>query len=109
MFALSRLPVYVFIGINLSVSLLARAETITLTPTKDNTLIEMAKGDRPRSNGLGDSIYSGRVGFFGDGTLRRAVLAFDIAGEIPSGAAAATALLQIAICFAAGRWTAGSS
>ncbi len=85
MSAPSRLAVSVFVGITLNVSSPVQAETITLMPTKDNTLIEVTEGG-PMSNGMGDGIYSGRVGITGNGTLRRAVLAFDIAGAIPAHA-----------------------
>jgi hypothetical protein len=60
-----------------------RGDEVTLTPLKDNTLIETTNG--PMSNALGDGIYSGRTFFFGQFTRRRAVLAFDVAAAIPAG------------------------
>ncbi len=66
-------------------SLPLQADTVILTPSKDNTLIEVTSGGH-RSNALGDGIYSGRVGPMGGGTTRRAVLAFDFAGAMPEGA-----------------------
>jgi len=62
----------------------AGTETLSLTPTKDNTLIETLDGSL--SNGAGDGIYSGRTNFTAAGTLRRAVLAFDATGHVPPGA-----------------------
>jgi len=60
-----------------------RADEVTLIPAKDNTLIEPV--DDLMSNGLGDGIYSGRTSFLAEFTLRRAVLQFDLANEIPPG------------------------
>jgi hypothetical protein len=56
----------------------------TMGASKDNTLIEVADGSR--SNALGDGIFTGRTNFFGGFTLRRAVIAFDVAAAIPPGA-----------------------
>ncbi len=61
----------------------AGADEVALTPIKDNTLIESTAG--PMSNALGDGIYSGRTFVRGEFTLRRAVLAFDVAAAIPAG------------------------
>ena len=73
--------VWVVVGLTLSV----QADTVTLTPSKDNTLIEFF-GGTPYSNALGDGIYSGRVGKTGGGLRRRAVLAFDLVGVVPAEA-----------------------
>ncbi len=73
--------VWVVVGLSLPV----QADTVTLTPSKDNTLIEIISGDH-RSNALGNGIYSGRVGPMGAGTRRRAVLAFDLVGAVPAEA-----------------------
>jgi len=55
--------------------------TVTLTPHKDNTLIENASGSL--SNGAGDIF----VGQNNNGNLvRRGLLAFDVAGSVPAGA-----------------------
>ena len=58
------------------------ANTVVLTSSKDNTLIEAAGG--AMSNALGD-VFAGRVGVFGSGTTRRGLMTFDIAGNIPAG------------------------
>ena len=59
----------------------ARAETVRIRPVKDNTLYESATG--ARSNGRGDYLFVGRT--FGP-SLRRGLIAFDIAGNVPEGA-----------------------
>ncbi len=71
------------------------AETATLTPVKDNTLIEIPDGSL--SNGAGDGIYCGRTGSFDGGSLRRAVMAFDVAGAIPAGATVTSATLTLTV------------
>lgn len=58
----------------------ARADTVMLVPSKDNTLYENEFGTL--SNGSGPSFFSGPTNFAG---LRRALIAFDIAGNIPAG------------------------
>ena len=57
--------------------------TVTLTPSKDNTLIEDSTGSK--SNGMGQFIFAGRVGL-DTFSIRRALLAFPIADSIPAGA-----------------------
>ena len=73
----------------------ALADTVTLLPVKDNTLYEPVAQDsfEHRSDGAGPTMFAGKVKDAdadpGAGTrpaLRRAVLAFDIAGSIPPGA-----------------------
>ncbi|HKQ96509.1 MAG TPA: multicopper oxidase domain-containing protein, partial [Candidatus Polarisedimenticolia bacterium] len=72
----------------------AAADTVTLTPSKDNTLYEPIAQDgfQDRSDGAGPTMFTGKVkDADADPTaatrpaLRRAVLAFDIAGSIPAG------------------------
>lgn len=58
------------------------ADTVTLTPVQDNTLFEDVAGSL--SNGVGDWTFVGRTN--SDNTLRRALMQFDIAGNIPAGA-----------------------
>jgi cysteine-rich repeat protein len=73
----------------------ALADTVTLQPIKDNTLYEPIAQDgfADRSDGAGPTMFVGRVKDAdadpGPGTraaLRRGVLAFDIAANIPAGA-----------------------
>ena len=59
---------------------LVSATTIMINPSKDNTLYEYINEDL--SNGAGAHLFAGKTG---QGYIRRAVLAFDIAGSIPSG------------------------
>ncbi len=71
-----------------------QADTVILTPSKDNTLIEPTDSGQ-WSNALGNGIYSGRVGTFGGGTRRRAVLAFDLVGAIPTEAEVTSVTLTL--------------
>ncbi|MCI0409468.1 MAG: DNRLRE domain-containing protein, partial [Acidobacteria bacterium] len=73
----------------------ALSNTTTLQPTKDNTLYEPIQQDncQDMSDGVGPTMFTGRTkdadADCGAGTraaVRRAVLAFDIAGNIPAGA-----------------------
>jgi hypothetical protein len=56
--------------------------TITIGASKDNTLYSQS-GDL--SNGAGGAIFVGEVGTMGQDALRRGVIAFDIADNIPAG------------------------
>ena len=55
--------------------------TITIGPSKDNTLYEQPDGSL--SNGVGQHIFAGHNN---GGLARRGVIAFDIAGNVPAGA-----------------------
>jgi hypothetical protein len=71
----------------------ARAQTVTLGASQDNTLIEDAAG--ALSNGLGAHLFTGRT-FKGPGAdIRRALLAFDVAGAVPAGAQVTQAKLTL--------------
>jgi hypothetical protein len=61
---------------------LASAATISIFPSKDNTLYEYVPADGDRSNALGFHFFAGTTAM---GEIRRGVLAFDIAGSIPPG------------------------
>jgi hypothetical protein len=58
----------------------APGETVTIEPIKDNTLYETAAGDT--SNGAGDVFFAGVNAM---GAIRRGVIAFDVAGNVPAG------------------------
>ena len=58
------------------------AAIINVTPSKDNTLYEYDPAEGDHSNGAGFHFFAGENGM---GELRRGVLAFDIAGNIPAG------------------------
>lgn len=62
--------------------LTARADMVEIGTSKDNTLYEDALG--ARSNGAGQYIFAGRTGPLVV-ELRRALIQFDIAGNIPAG------------------------
>lgn len=71
----------------LALALLAPREAsgafIVIGPSRDNTLIEDPNG--AFSDGAGPSFFVGRVDVISAGTIRRGVIAFDIAGRIPAG------------------------
>ena len=61
---------------------LAIAQLANINPIKDNTLYEYDPAEGDHSNALGNHFFAGETAM---GELRRGVLAFDIAGSIPSG------------------------
>jgi hypothetical protein len=61
---------------------LASATTININPSKDNTLYQYVEADGDRSNALGDHFFAGMTA---EAEIRRGVIAFDIAGNIPPG------------------------
>src|SRR5262249_47887206 len=61
---------------------LASAGTVNINPSKDNTLYQYDPADGDKSNALGMHFFTGVTAMK---ELRRGVLAFDIAGNIPSG------------------------
>ena len=76
----------------LSIASLAAADTVVLQPSQDNTLYEPIQKDALaiRSNGAGESMFTGQVkdalNAANEVAVRRAVLAFDIAASgIPAG------------------------
>src|SRR3954454_1548512 len=71
---------------------LASAGTVNINPSKDNTLYEYDPVDGDKSNALGLHFFAGETGM---NELRRGVLAFDIANNIPSGAVITAASLSI--------------
>lgn len=61
---------------------LTMATTISIMPSKDNTLYEYDPAEGDHSNGAGFHFFAGENAM---GELRRGVLAFDIAASIPPG------------------------
>jgi FtsP/CotA-like multicopper oxidase with cupredoxin domain len=61
---------------------LAIADVVNINSSKDNTLYEYVAADGDLSNALGDHFFTGETAM---NRLRRGVLAFDIAGNIPAG------------------------
>jgi hypothetical protein len=70
----------------------AEPQTIVLTPSKDNTLFQSANGTL--SNGAGVHLFAGATA---SGSLRRALLAFDVASQIPPGSRITRATLQLEV------------
>jgi spore coat protein A, manganese oxidase len=71
---------------------LAIADVININPVKDNTLYEYVPADGDRSNALGFHFFTGETGM---GELRRGVLAFDIAGNVPPGSTITSVTLTL--------------
>ena len=69
---------------------MAKQAVIPLSPVQDNTLYENATGST--SNGAGSFTF---VGSIATGPVRRALLAFDIAGNIPAGSTINSAVLTL--------------
>ena len=70
----------------------ARADTVSLEPAKDNTLYQNPSG--ARSNGAGPFLFAGRNSQPMN-SIRRGLLAFDVAGSIPPGATIVSASLTM--------------
>ncbi len=64
---------------------------VTLTPSKDNTLYESSTG--ALSNGAGEYLFAGATNF--SFLIRRALVAFDVADNIPAGAVIDSVLLTM--------------
>lgn len=67
---------------------------MTLSPSKDNTLL---LEDGGRSNGSGSHLFAGKVNALLDGSLRRAVIAFDVDAAIPPGATITSVRLTLSL------------
>ena len=70
----------------------ARAQFATIIATHDNTLYEDPNGTL--SNGLGQRVF---VGTTANGSRRRAVLRFDLAGQVPPGTTITSAALSFSV------------
>jgi hypothetical protein len=71
---------------------LVSAGIVNINPSKDNTLYEYDPVDGDKSNALGFHFFAGETGM---NELRRGVLAFDIAGNVPSGATITAVSLSV--------------
>lgn len=67
--------------------------TATLSAAKDNTLYESLTG--AISNGAGQHFFAGVTASRTENALRRGVIAFDLSGELPAGAAVLSAELEL--------------
>jgi hypothetical protein len=79
-------------AVNVPAPAVQTPHTITLTPSKDNTLYESVDGSI--SNGIGVHLFSGTTGSF---SRRRAVLAFDLASQIPAGSTVTSVSLKVQV------------
>ncbi len=70
----------------------ASAAIINITPSKDNTLYEYNPDDGDRSNALGLHFFAGNTA---EPEIRRGVIAFDIAGQIPPGSTITAVTLSL--------------
>ncbi|MCA1801935.1 MAG: hypothetical protein LC662_05710, partial [Rhodothermaceae bacterium] len=75
----------------------AQTDTLFISPSIDNTLYESDTGDL--SNGQGEHLFIGRTN---QPLIRRALLHFDVAGELPENARVLSAELRINISNAVG-------
>ena len=71
---------------------LVSAGIVNINPSKDNTLYEYDPLDGDRSNALGFHFFAGETGMK---ELRRGVLAFDIAGNVPPGSTITAVSLSV--------------
>lgn len=71
---------------------IAHADTVTLNPVADNTLIQDPAG--AYSAGASYNVFSGRVGGNGGTTLRRALMRFDLS-SIPQGSTITSVQLRL--------------
>jgi hypothetical protein len=79
----SGLGVAVVVGVGLGCAGAASAATVTLAPSKDNTLIETSPAVGELSNGQG-AIFAGRTNQAAGSSLRRGLMAFDLS-SLPAG------------------------
>jgi hypothetical protein len=71
---------------------LAGAATISITPSKDNTLYQYVPAEGDLSNALGFHFFAGETAM---NEIRRGVLSFDIAGNIPPGSTITSVTLSL--------------
>jgi len=74
---------------------LAAQTQVTISSSKDNTLYESSTGSL--SNGAGTRCFTGRSGSKNSGLKRRAVIAFDVAKQIPKGSTITKADLVLTV------------
>jgi len=70
-------------------ALVSHADSVTINPSKDNTIWA---NDASLSNGSGVRFFSGRDD---SGRIKRALLAFDVAGSVPCGATVTSAVMRL--------------
>lgn len=89
----STFPLLLF-GVFSLIALSIQGQSVTITPSADNTLYEQATGSL--SNGAGQYLFAGRTNQ-GSNSIRRAVLRFDVAGSVPAGATITGATLTLSM------------
>src|SRR5215831_15897869 len=67
------------------------ADQVTLSPLKDNTIFSESNST---SNGAGTGIFAGKTS---TGAIRRALLAFNVAGAIPAGSTITSVQLVLTV------------
>jgi FtsP/CotA-like multicopper oxidase with cupredoxin domain len=75
------------------IALPARSETVTLEAVRDNTLYQTSTGSL--SNGAGEHVFAGRSNQADSLSRRRALLAFDVASQLPPGSTVVSATLTL--------------
>lgn len=79
------------ISVLLALTETARGDTVAIGPIKDNTIYS----ESDNANGAGQHLFAGRTGAMGNGSLRRALIAFDIAGNVPANMTITGVTLQL--------------
>ncbi len=87
----------------LALASISRADVVTLTPVKDNSLFQISTGSL--SNGSGQYLFAGRTAQSSDASRRRALVSFDIAGSIPAG----STITSVSVTLNMSRTAGGSS
>lgn len=77
----------------LGLSTEVRADQVSIVSSRDNTLYEDSTGSL--SDGAGVTFFVGRVGTVGGGKIRRGLVYFDVAGNVPSGSRIDSVSLQL--------------
>ncbi|MBK8979988.1 MAG: DNRLRE domain-containing protein [Planctomycetes bacterium] len=83
-------PITILIASTAMTAVVSAQLQTTLQPVRDNTLYEDPAG--ATSNGQGTRMFAGRTA---GGSIRRGLLAFDVAGSVPAGATVVTATLRL--------------
>lgn len=74
----------------LALATAARGDVVSLSPSKDNTLYQSAAGDL--SNGAGSYFFAGTTA---QESIRRGLIAFDVAAAVPAGSTILSAALRL--------------
>lgn len=93
------LPSLAALAFTASCALPAAAEVVSLVPVRDNTLYEQAAGTL--SNGAGPSFFAGRTAQ-ATNSIRRGLVAFDVAAAVPAGAVVTAATLRLSLTATSG-------